>query len=289
MKATVLVDYAKEALANGWGYIWGTSGELWTADKQKALEKTTDQDRAMGRKYGSQWIGHYVTDCSGLIYRPCKQRGVAMPHGSHTMYTSYCSAKGKLVSGKRADGKQLRPGTAVFTYNSQTGRYGHVGVYIGDGLVIEAMGTRNGVTTSKITRWGFWGELKGLDYGDGQGQQDQQGADQGQQDPTERPTLRKGQRGENVTLMQTKLQNLGYSLGSSGVDGIYGSRTEIAVKQFQRDWGLVEDGVCGPATWQVLEGAVSNKLYTVTIRHLIQSTAKQLAAGYLDATITEEE
>lgn len=286
MKATVLVDYAKEALANGWGYIWGTSGELWTADKQKALEKTTDQDRAMGRKYGSQWIGHYVTDCSGLIYRPCKQRGVAMPHGSHTMYVSYCSAKGKLVGGKRADGKQLRPGTAVFTYNSQTGRYGHVGVYIGDGLVIEAMGTRNGVTTSKITRWGFWGELKGLDYGDGQGQQDQQ--PDPQPDPERRPTIRRGDKGEYVTLAQTLLNNRGYNLGASGIDGDFGRATEAAVKQFQRDWDLKQDGIVGPMTWKCLDSTPTNQLYSVTVYHLTKSQAGAIRAEWPDSSIAEE-
>jgi hypothetical protein len=41
-----------------------------------------------------------------------------------------------------------------------------VGLYVGDGTGIEAMGTINGVTTSKVTagKWTYWGELTGVDY-----------------------------------------------------------------------------------------------------------------------------
>ena len=48
-----LIDKFQEALDDGWGYIWGTSGKMWTAADQKNLEQTTDSDRANSRKYGS--------------------------------------------------------------------------------------------------------------------------------------------------------------------------------------------------------------------------------------------
>ena len=67
IKPRDLIDKFMYALQNAWGYIWGTAGIMWTEAKQKALEKTTDEERAMGRKYGSKWIGHMVADCSGLF------------------------------------------------------------------------------------------------------------------------------------------------------------------------------------------------------------------------------
>jgi hypothetical protein len=41
-----------------------------------------------------------------------------------------------------------------------------VGLFAGGDTVIEAMGTINGVTTSKVTagKWTHWGELAGIDY-----------------------------------------------------------------------------------------------------------------------------
>ena len=161
-----LISKFQQALEDDWGYIWGTAGVLWTEAKQKALEKTTDEDRAMGRKYGSKWIGHMVADCSGLFSWAFAQLGGYMYHGSNTMWDKYCSSQGELKKGKRTDGKELLPGTAVFTYNKSKKKRGHVGLYIGGGWVIEAEGTINGVIKSKVTnsKWVEWGELKGVEY-----------------------------------------------------------------------------------------------------------------------------
>ena len=67
ISAKDLINLFQQALKDKWGYIWGTAGERWTALKQTNLEKTTDPDRALGRAYGSKWIGHKVADCSGLF------------------------------------------------------------------------------------------------------------------------------------------------------------------------------------------------------------------------------
>lgn len=154
-----LISYFRYAIEKDWGYIYGTAGVMWTEAKQKAAT------REQTVKYGAQWIGHYVADCSGLFTWAFKQLGGYMYHGSNTMYRQYCTAKGKLNSGKRSDGKELLPGTAVFTGTEDN--HGHVGLYVGDGKVIEAAGTRQGVIESKVTaaKWTYWGELKGVDYG----------------------------------------------------------------------------------------------------------------------------
>ncbi len=134
-----LIARFQQALSEKWGYIWGTAGESWTAAKQAALEKTTDEDRAQGRQYGSKWIGHTVADCSGLFSWAFKSLGGYMYHGSDTMYRKYCVNKGELQKGKRTDNGALKPGTAVFVWNGK--KYSHVGLFVGNGIVIEAMGT----------------------------------------------------------------------------------------------------------------------------------------------------
>lgn len=57
---------------------------------------------------------------------------------------------------------------------------------------------------------------------------------------------KRGSYGIEVRQIQTKLKNWGYYTGD--IDGIYGSRTESAVKSFQRKNGLTVDGIAGPAT-----------------------------------------
>ena len=59
--------------------------------------------------------------------------------------------------------------------------------------------------------------------------------------------------GSDVIICQKILQKLGYDIGSSGVDGKFGKRTESAVKKFQNEHGLVVDGKVGVKTWTMLE------------------------------------
>lgn len=54
-------------------------------------------------------------------------------------------------------------------------------------------------------------------------------------------TLKKGSRGEEVKLLQGKLNLI--------ADGIFGPLTEEAVKEFQKANGLDADGIVGPKTW----------------------------------------
>lgn len=59
--------------------------------------------------------------------------------------------------------------------------------------------------------------------------------------------------GSDVVHCQRILRELGYDIGSYGIDGKYGSATETAVKKFQNEHGLVVDGKVGVKTWAMLE------------------------------------
>ena len=176
-----------------------------------------------------------------------------MYHGSNTMYLKWCSDKGKLSGGKRTDGKVLKPGTAVFVWNGKN--YSHVGLYIGDGTVIEAMGTRNGVTTTKVSasKWTNWGELKGVEYGsESAGTELSVGTELSAGPSSRRATIRRGDKNDAVRECQGILARLGYDLGRCGIDGDFGKCTEAAVRKYQKERGLTVDGIVGPKTWAAL-------------------------------------
>jgi N-acetylmuramoyl-L-alanine amidase len=56
--------------------------------------------------------------------------------------------------------------------------------------------------------------------------------------------------GDDVGELQHRLQELGFDPGRA--DGIFGPRTEFAVREFQRNVGLAADGTCGPQTLKAL-------------------------------------
>ena len=232
ISATDLITLFRQALDEGWGYIWGKSGQTWTQANQDAAT------RDMTVKYGSKWVGRRVADCSGLFVWAYKQLGASIYHGSNTIWRKYTSATGAV-----AGDMTLRPGTAVFLVKD--GNRHHIGLYVGDGKCIEAKGTAYGVVESDLSHWDEWGELTEVDYT----------GVEADFVAAARLTLRKGSTGSAVKELQTLLIAAGYDVGSTGADGIYGSETLSAVRAYQSDHGLTPDGVCGPKTWAALEGA----------------------------------
>lgn len=62
--------------------------------------------------------------------------------------------------------------------------------------------------------------------------------------------IRQGDSGASVELLQLALTRAGFNPGAT--DGVFGSRTRNALTAFQREYGLVPDGVAGPATHRAL-------------------------------------
>jgi len=65
------------------------------------------------------------------------------------------------------------------------------------------------------------------------------------------PTILRGSRGDAVRLAQEALKLRLYDPGP--IDGIFGAKTESAVKWYQSDHGLAADGIVGPRTWAGLD------------------------------------
>lgn len=66
-------------------------------------------------------------------------------------------------------------------------------------------------------------------------------------------TVREGDKGEMVKMLQTRLSVLGF-LRKSEIDGDFGVITLGAVLAFQHKHGLEKDGIVGPKTWTALKG-----------------------------------
>ncbi|MGH3091788.1 MAG: peptidoglycan-binding domain-containing protein [Gaiellaceae bacterium] len=73
----------------------------------------------------------------------------------------------------------------------------------------------------------------------------------------ERGQLDLNDRGRRVRGLQRALNDLGYRAGQP--DGVYGSQTVAAVRRFQREAGLPDDGIAGPSTLRALNQALAER------------------------------
>lgn len=76
------------------------------------------------------------------------------------------------------------------------------------------------------------------------------------------PQIQLGSRGAYVMIAQDDLNTLGYKTG--GLDGIFGSNTQTAVRSYQQNKGLAVDGIVGCNTWRSLQEDVLGKGKTST-------------------------
>ena len=85
-------------------------------------------------------------------------------------------------------------------------------------------------------------------------------------DSAQAKNIVKGDTTANIRMVQSRLSTLGYY--TYKVDGIWGSRTLRAVKNFQRDYGLVVDGIVGARTEKALGIKLSSSSSSLTSTEL---------------------
>ena len=160
--STDLVIWARQAYENGWGYVYGTYGNI--------LSEELLQDRA--NLFGEQvtgfedfirenWMRRRTADCVGLIkgygwYNPDNGEIEVGTNGMEDV-TANGMFDAATVKGT-IDTIPETPGLAVW-------QDGHIGIYIGNGEVIEAMETEQGVVKTTLpSGWTHWLEIPYISY-----------------------------------------------------------------------------------------------------------------------------
>ena len=161
--AADLVTYVTHAWESRWGYVWGTYGNVLTEDLlEYKLEQYPDGVGNYEAFIRANWLNGRTADCVGLIkgYGWLDPETLTIEYGTNGMpdigaNQMYHSAS---VSGT-IDTMPDTPGLAVW-FN------GHIGVYVGDGYVIEASGTKKGVVKTELEGrgWTHWLEIEYINY-----------------------------------------------------------------------------------------------------------------------------
>ena len=217
-------------------YVWGAQGQLLTSISPEWIRKketsASNANKAIEMYEKRKNIsGARAFDCSGLVCWSLTE----------------CGAKDKGFD-KTAEGlrqlcsklsKPTEDGDLCFKISD--GKAHHVGMYVG-GKIVEAKGRAYGVVSSSVSSsWNAFGRLN-IKWDD---------------EPKAfilTRVLRKGDKGEDVRWVQNALLQRRYKLPKYGADGDFGTETLKAVKQFQRDNGLKDDGAVGEKTITALGG-----------------------------------
>ena len=94
--------------------------------------------------YGA--AGPSAFDCSGLTMMAWAAAGVSLPHSSTAQYSS----------GPQVSEGDLQPGDLVFYYSPIS----HVGMYIGNGMIVHAANPGSGVTTAPLHSMPYVGAVR---------------------------------------------------------------------------------------------------------------------------------
>ena len=292
-KALKVIEAAKSQLGNP--YVFGMWGRECTPSvRRRYAGYNPSHKRAIfkacpvlsGKKPncdGCKWQGKLAFDCRGFTYWCLSQVGITIKGGGAT--SQYNTAANWVQRGDVGD----MPDVVCCVFQRRNGRMQHTGLHIGGGKVIHCSnGVQWGDTSDKA--WTHYAIPAGLYTAE-------EIAAAGKPEPgkpdTNKPTesvvfnLRRGSKGADVTKLQTALNAQGYDCGTA--DGIFGLKTEMAVRAFQRDHSLAVDGIAGKATQEALYAAesVPRATYTVTLRNVPQADAIVLTAKYVGEMLKE--
>lgn len=155
-----LAAYAVQAWEHGWGYVWGTFGNVLTESMlQYKLEQYPDigASEAFIREH---WLGRRTTDCVGLLkgYGWLNVDTLTIDYNTNGMpdYTAdqmYASAAENGTDYGSMDSMPEIVGLGLW-------KQGHWGIYVGNGYAIEAMGTQYGVVRTQVEGRGWQGWCK---------------------------------------------------------------------------------------------------------------------------------
>lgn len=231
-----LVEYAKAQL--GCPYWYGTYGKA--ASQKLYTQKKKQYPEHYKWDYSSKDAGVKVHDCVGLI------KGAIWCDDADDIYPTYNSAQDVSANGMRSRCKiKGNISTLPETLGALVFYDGHVGVYIGNGEVIEARGHAYGVVKTKLKsrKWTSWGLCPFIEY-----------------DQAYKPTVKEWQLAAIAD---------GFKFSEHGADGKWGAECEVVAKKavvkrrvsykyrnltklVQRVVGVVADGKCGAKTKEAI-------------------------------------
>ncbi len=208
-----------------------------------------------GSKQGVAWCSLFVDWCHYMAAQKNKTYAQKVscqsgPYGASCTYSmGYYKSAGQFFQSGPKPGDQIYFGSGTVAE--------HTGIVwkVANGRVYTVEGNTSGEEGVVANGGGVFqksypvGDSRILGYGR------PVFADRGKGFSLSLQVLKNGDTGRSVQALQLLLIGKGYSCGSWGADGKFGSATEQALCNYQKNYALQADGMAGPETWGSLLGA----------------------------------
>ena len=251
-----LMRFARQMCDYNAPYWYGCLGQypaneaLYQAKKRQYPDQYNKWSKA---SFEAQY-GKKVADCAGLIkaylMSPCiDSNGYVTDFLKASVYNSKYDWSANMMiqhCSETGDIKTIPEEEGIIVWKD-----GHVGLYDKNGYVIEERGHAFGCVRTKLADRPFvkWGRLSVIEY---------------VKDPApspspapsgsiSMPTLKKGDKKDEVSLFQMCMNDLGYKDQDRKplvIDCSMGGRSIYVLNLFKADNGLPVNGICDDATWQ---------------------------------------
>lgn len=294
-KPLMWIAWQVALLCVAWAYVFGARGELCTPNNRRAyfrskgadhptiaskcqvIREDNPKDSCKGCKWFPGEERTRIFDCRGFTYWVLllvygwKLQGA----GATTQWDNKANWK------EKGEISTMPKDTLVCLFQKKGSKMAHTGF----GFNNETVECQNGVQyfAKRNSKWTHWAlpACCSEDYVPPE--------EKPKEDTTVAKIYKRGSKGSAVKKIQQLLLDRGYKLPKYGADGDYGAETEAAVKQFQKDWGLKQDGIVGPDTLKLLENTPEKaKTYSVTVTGLTKKIAQEICGKYPGAVMKEE-
>lgn len=226
--------YYSQIKKNDTVYVWGMNYPtiITEASIKKAYEdnKTARYNKAYYLAKYEEGKGRPGSDCSGEHY------GLSEYDTNAAGYYKRCTEKGSFVN------MPIKEMLLLFKIDKKTGNIVHTGFYYGNGICVHMKSSAENCVEESVDNhnWTYWGKADFIDYE----------SPMPEMKPVLTRVLKKDCKGVDVKFLQTMLKEENYECGE--IDGIFGNKTLIAVKNYQTDLGLTVTGTVGKKTGKKL-------------------------------------
>ena len=142
----------------GGGYVYGSSGQLCSLKFRQQCAQANPSQKTNILGTCEKWDGKHVWDCSGIMRGAWRELLYYRSGYTTSIYHQWCARKGPVETMPNQAG--------TFVLRGAEDRFLHIGTYVGNGMVVDARGSKEGVLLKPFDSypWTHWAQADEIDF-----------------------------------------------------------------------------------------------------------------------------